>query len=47
MDNLCTKDKLQELANGLSECPKEVNNMLATNGLDNRNGYGMSLVKVI
>lgn len=43
MDNLCTKDKLQELANGLSECPKEVNNMLATNGLDNRNSYGMFL----
>lgn len=43
MDNLCIKDKLQQLANDLSECPKEVNDMLVTNGLDNRNSYGMSL----
>ena len=41
MDNLCTKDKLQELANELSGCPKEANDILSTNGLHNRNSYGM------
>ena len=41
MDNLFTKDKLQELANELSGCPKEVNNLLVTNNLYNR--YGMAV----
>ncbi len=43
MDNLFTKDKLQELANELSGCPKEVNNLLVTNNLYNRNSYGMAV----
>ena len=43
MDNLCTKDKLQELANELSECQKEANDILATNELHNRNSYWMTV----